>query len=92
MKGLYKSENGQLMWAANKIHFPSGTVIEVSKHIKKAEGTEVQDGWRVFYTREAALKYYGIEEEINLQIENKFSTFAVCNCWWCRLLRWFKIK
>ncbi len=61
-KGLYKAEKGQLFWAANRIDYPDGTFIEVSKHLNKSEGTEIKYGWRVFYTRDAALKYYGIEE------------------------------
>jgi hypothetical protein len=65
MKGLYKNENGQLMMAANAIHYPDGTVIQVKEHIEKPEATEIKDEWRVFYTREAALKYFGIDETIN---------------------------
>ena len=68
MKGLYKNENGQLMMALNAIHYPDGTVIQVAEHIKKKEGTEIKDGWRVFYTKDAAIKYYQIDEQINEQI------------------------
>lgn len=64
MKALYKAENNQLMMALNAIHYPAtdGTVIQVKEHTDKPEQTEIYDGWRVFYTREAALEYFGIEE------------------------------
>jgi len=63
MKGLYKNDNGQLRVAANAIYFPDGTKVEVQKHIKKKEGTEVKDGWLVFHSREAALKHFNIDEK-----------------------------
>jgi hypothetical protein len=90
-KGLYKEQNGQLMYATNAIYFPDDTVIQVKDHIKKKEGTEVVDGWKVFYTREAALRYFGITETLE---EVTFGTRSIsqpqCNSWWCRFKNWIK--
>ena len=60
-KGLYKLDEAcGLIFAPNAVG-----VINVKERIKKKESTEIKDGWRVFYTREAALKYYQIDEQIN---------------------------
>ena len=52
---VYRVENEQLQ----------EQTYREKQHIKKKEGTEIKDGWRVFCTREAALKYYNIDEQIN---------------------------
>jgi hypothetical protein len=64
MKALYKENNGQLMMAANAIHFPDETVINVKEHIDKPEGTDVFDGWHVFYSRQAALDFFQIVDPV----------------------------
>jgi len=64
MKGLYKKENNQLVFAANAIYFPDVTVVQVKKHIEKPEQTEIIEGWHVFYSRQAALDFFGISEVV----------------------------
>lgn len=71
MIGLYKNINGQLMSAANAIHFPDETVINVKEHIDKPETTEIHDGWHLFYSRQAALDFFQIVDPVlNTELPN----------------------
>lgn len=56
--GLYKKQDDYtLIFAANKIHFPDGTIIFVEEY----NGKEWQE-WKWFETRKEAEEYFNIKE------------------------------
>lgn len=69
MKGLYKNDNGQLLYAANVVYYPDGTQLIVADY--EGNNSEIQDGWYWFETRQEALDYFGITEPI---VDNFFSS------------------
>lgn len=63
MKGLYKKiSNSALIYAANYILMPDGTVITVADHVD-ATG-EIYDGWFWFNTRDEAKAALGVSDPV----------------------------
>lgn len=55
-KGLYKNDNGTLLFAEVEVTAPD--------HHLSAELKEEGYGWKWFATRQEALEYYGITEDV----------------------------
>lgn len=62
-KGLYKIENGGLMYAQISVNYANGDILTVADY-ENAVG-EVYDGWYWFNTRQEAMNYFGITEVVN---------------------------
>jgi hypothetical protein len=56
--GLYKNDNGSLLYAEIAIYYPDGTII----YVKDYENSDKEyNGWRWFSTREEAYSFFGVE-------------------------------
>ena len=60
-KGLYKNDNGTLLFAEISVSYPDGMTLTAADY--QGQQGEIHDGWYWFDSRRAALDHFGITEE-----------------------------